>query len=168
MTLPRLAAGLGLAAFAAAPLLADGHREGHDDRFDLSRPDAPSLAAPGPHPIGVRTFEFVNRGVLDILNVEEGARPTHDRALTVEVWHPAAEGTEPGTTYDVMIRDGVQFAQIRGAASRDAAPAADGPYPLVIISHGYPGNRYLLGHLGEHLASHGYVVASIDHLESTY
>jgi predicted dienelactone hydrolase len=38
----------------------------------------------------------------------------------------------------------------------------------VIISHGYPGNRYLMSHLGENLASKGYVVASIDHRDSTY
>jgi predicted dienelactone hydrolase len=39
---------------------------------------------------------------------------------------------------------------------------------LVIISHGYPGNRYLLSHMGENLASKGYVVAAIDHTDSTY
>ena len=38
----------------------------------------------------------------------------------------------------------------------------------MIISHGYPGNRYLLSHLGENLASKGFVVASIDHKDSTY
>ena len=38
----------------------------------------------------------------------------------------------------------------------------------MIISHGYPGNRYLLSHLGENLASKGYVVVSIDHKDSTY
>ena len=116
----------------------------------------------------MRTFEFVNEGGLDIVSLEGSDRPAYDRALTVELWHPAAAGTEAGTTYDVTIRDGEKVATLRGAASRDAAPAADGPFPLVIISHGYPGNRYLLAHLGEHLASHGYVVASIDHLESTY
>ena len=39
---------------------------------------------------------------------------------------------------------------------------------MVIVSHGYPGNRYLLSHLAENLASKGYVVASIDHTDSTY
>ena len=38
----------------------------------------------------------------------------------------------------------------------------------MIISHGYPGNRYLMSHLGENLASKGFVVASIDHRDSTY
>jgi len=52
---------------------------------------------------------------------------------------------------------------------RDAAPAvSDVPYPLVLVSHGYPGNRFLLSHLAENLASKGYVVASIDHTDSTY
>src|SRR5262249_9590075 len=44
----------------------------------------------------------------------------------------------------------------------------DGAFPLVIISHGYPGNRFLMSHLGENLASKGFVTASIDHKDSTY
>jgi predicted dienelactone hydrolase len=52
---------------------------------------------------------------------------------------------------------------------RDAVPAATaGAFPLVIISHGYPGNRYLMSHLGENLASKGFVTVSIDHKDSTY
>ena len=39
---------------------------------------------------------------------------------------------------------------------------------MVVISHGYPGNRFLLSHLAENLATKGYVVASIDHTDSTY
>jgi predicted dienelactone hydrolase len=38
----------------------------------------------------------------------------------------------------------------------------------VIVSHGYPGNRYLLSHLAENLASKGFVVAAPDHPDSTY
>ena len=55
---------------------------------------------------------------------------------------------------------------------RDAAPlslgSGDPRPPLVIISHGYPGNRYLLSHLAENLATKNYVVVSIDHRDSTY
>jgi len=58
---------------------------------------------------------------------------------------------------------------LRGRAVRDAAPApAGGPFPPLIVSHGYPGNRFLLCHLAENLASKGYVVASIGHTDSTY
>jgi predicted dienelactone hydrolase len=68
-----------------------------------------------------------------------------------------------------ITRDGQTEVTLRGRAVRDAAPAsAGGPFPLLIISHGYPGNRFLLSHLAENLASKGYVVASIDHTDSTY
>ena len=56
-----------------------------------------------------------------------------------------------------------------GRASREAEPDPSGEsYPLVIVSHGYPGSRYLLTYLTENLASKGYVVVAIDHTESTY
>jgi predicted dienelactone hydrolase len=49
------------------------------------------------------------------------------------------------------------------------APAkASAPYPLVLISHGYPGNRFLMSHLAENLATKGYVAVSIDHTDSLY
>ena len=61
------------------------------------------------------------------------------------------------------------MATLYGKAVRDAAvekPASR--YPLVIISHGYPGNRFLMSHIGENLASKGFVTVSIDHKDSTY
>ena len=52
---------------------------------------------------------------------------------------------------------------------RDGRPSKAGrPFPLVIISHGYPGNRFLMSHIGENLASKGFVTVSIDHKDSTY
>ncbi|NCV56892.1 MAG: hypothetical protein EBW54_11970, partial [Betaproteobacteria bacterium] len=57
---------------------------------------------------------------------------------------------------------------LKGRAIRNAPQVRDVRFPLVLISHGYPGNRYLLSHLAENLASKGYVVGSIDHMESTY
>ena len=143
-----------------------------ENRIDRTRPDAPALAAFGDTAIGVRTIELSNPGQIDIVNVgEEGELPRYDRPLTVEVWYPAAEGAETpdGPAYRVFLRDGKTEVDIHGRAIRDAAPAAvDAPLPVVLISHGYPGNRFLLSHLAENLASKGYVVASIDHTDSTY
>lgn len=157
----------GLALLAAGPAAAQ--QPVAVNRIDLVRPDAPALAAPGPFPVGVFTHEAVNPGQVDILNVKPGEPlPRYDRKLTMEIWHPAAEGTAPGTDYRVILRDGVAEATIHGRASRGAAPAAGGPFPVVVISHGYPGNRFLLSHLGEALAGRGYVAVSLDHLESTY
>lgn len=141
------------------------------NRIDVIRPDAPELAAHGDFDIGVRTLEFVNPDQIDVLNTEAGGENAiYDRPLTVEVWYPAdvAEGTEP-TPYTVGTRDVEIDATLIGRAVRDAEPdASAGPYPLVIISHGYPGNRFLMSHLGENLATKGYVTVSIDHTDSTY
>lgn len=144
----------------------------HDNRIDLMRSDAPELAVRGPLAVGVRTLQVVNPGQLDIVNVTgPDAMPLYDRPLTLEVWYPTA-GQVPGTLQaydDVIIRDGKQRVTLFGAAVRDAQPdATGGPYPLILISHGYPGNRFLIAHLGENLASKGYVAVSIDHTDSTY
>lgn len=154
-------AALAAAALVAVPAMAQ-------NRIDLTRPDAPALAAYGPHAIGQRTMTVTDPGRLDVLGVKDGARPTYDRSLTLEVWHPTAAKMAP-TPYEVTLRDGETTAMIVGKAQRDAPPDMSGaPYPLVIISHGYPGNRFLMGHLGETLASRGYVAVSIDHTDSTY
>lgn len=136
--------------------------------IDTIRPDAPELAARGDHVIGVQTLEFVNPGQIDIVNTTADATPTYNRPLTVEVWYPAADGTQAGGSYTAFLRDGTTKVTLTGQAARDAAPSSGEAYPLVIISHGYPGNRHLLAHLGENLATKGYVVASIDHTDSTY
>ncbi len=143
-----------------------------ENRIDTQRPDAPELAAYGDHAVGVRTVEVVNTGQIDILKIDPAAEkpdtwPTYDRPLTVEIWYPAVAGATGDTSFDAYLRDGKTEVEIFGKAVRDAEP--DGvDFPLVIISHGYPGNRYLLSHLAENIASKGYVVASIDHLDSTY
>lgn len=143
-----------------------------ENRIDLVRPDAPELAARGSQTVGVRTLEVVHKDQLDIVNAVSGEKiPRYDRSLTLEVWYPATlpQGAEPGGAYTVMTRDGETEATLQGQAVRDAASDRSGaPYPLVIVSHGYPGNRFLLSHLTENLASKGYVVVAIDHRDSTY
>lgn len=142
------------------------------NRIDMVRPDAPELAAFGVFTPGVRTLELVNPDQLDIVNAQPGEpTPRYDRPLVVEVWYPAdAPASAPGEhAFTVLTRDGVTTATLYGSAQRAAPPLlSDVPYPLVILSHGYPGNRFLLSHFGENLASKGYVVASIDHTDSTY
>nr|WP_146345157.1 dienelactone hydrolase [Phaeobacter marinintestinus] len=139
-----------------------------ENRIDRIRPDAPELAAFGDHPVGVTTMTFTNPGQIDILNTTADSEPVYDRPLTVEVWYPAKDGTEPGGTYETEIRDGITKTVLHGSAARDADPASGETYPLIVISHGYPGNRFLMSHLGENLASKGYVAVSIDHTDSTY
>lgn len=151
-----------LAASLALPAVAE-------NRIDVIRPDAPELAAYGDYKVGVQTMTFTNPDQVDVVNVQtEGDIPRYARPLTVEIWYPAAADTTPGGTYTTFLRDGVTEVALQGRAARDAPPLVGETFPLVVISHGYPGNRMLMGHLGENLASKGYVVASIDHKDSTY
>ncbi|MGH7789613.1 MAG: alpha/beta hydrolase family protein, partial [Candidatus Binatia bacterium] len=69
------------------------------------------------------------------------------RTLTTEIWYPAAAVDPPPAI-----------------GQRDAALLTDGaPYPLVVYSHGFIDRRTSGGFLARHLASHGYVVVSIDY-----
>ncbi|WP_161880698.1 alpha/beta hydrolase family protein [Deinococcus alpinitundrae] len=148
-----------------------------------ARPDAPELSARGAYQVGVRTISLVRKDVLDIAKAAATTPapdplPRYDRPLIVEVWYPAtlADGQTETTTYQDALGSGpgdpkrpvVPFT-FPGRAARDAAPnLAGGKYPLVIFSHGYPGSRYLMSYLAENLASKGYVIASIDHTDSTH
>ncbi len=168
MTTPlrRLSVFLVTLALAAAGALAQ------PTRIDVVTPIAPELAAYGRDAVGVRTLTLVDRNRADVLNTKEGA-PTarDDRRLVVEVWYPAtlAAGQMPGGTYHTTARNPSIAVTLQGRAVRDARPASEGgPFPLVILSHGYPGNRYLMSHLGENLASKGFIVVAIDHTDSTY
>jgi len=142
------------------------------NRIDVIRPDAPELSHYGAHSIGVKTLVLTDSNRPDILNTAAGeATKFYDRSLTVEVWYPAqlAANQQPGGQYQTITRDPTVTAILHGSAVRDAAPLSTaGSFPLVIISHGYPGNRYLMSHLGENLASKGYIAVSIDHRDSTY
>ena len=155
-----------------ALLTLSGAVQAQDNRIDTIRSDAPELAPYGKLDVGVKTLKLVNPGQQDIVKFKAGQpMPTYDRPLTVEVWYPAklAAGQVAAGQYKVLPRDGKTEVTLNGRAVRDAQPdASTGPYPLLIISHGYPGNRFLMSHLGENLASKGYVVVSIDHTDSTY
>lgn len=140
-------------------------------------PNAPELATRGSYGVGVQTMKLVHPGQLDVLHGSAGKHPLYDRPLTVEIWYPAqvVANKQPTVTYESTLgrandpkRPLIPFTFL-GRATRDAKPdPSGGAYPLVIVSHGYPGSRLLLTYLTENLASKGYVVVAIDHTESTY
>jgi len=158
---------------AALVLLGSSQLVAQHNRVDTVTPMAPDLAAYGPIAVGVRTITATDRNRVDVLGTEEGGPiARYDRTVTIEVWYPAAlaPGQAPGGVYRTVARDPARPAELHGRAVRDAAPATApaGGCPLIIISHGYPGNRFLLSHLAENLASKGFVVAAPDHPDSTY
>jgi dienelactone hydrolase len=109
----------------------------------------------GPHPVGVRnsTVEDRDRG----------------RALPVEFWYPASDAHR-GEDLDPATRDRFRTLPMAPEQSqnavRDAAPHED-RFPFILFSHGFGGTRLQSTHFCTHLASHGYVVAAMDHVGNT-
>jgi predicted dienelactone hydrolase len=145
--------------------------------FSVPPIDSPELAARGAFAVGVRTIELVHPQQPDILHFDKatGKAPLYDRPLTIEIWYPATipTGKEERVNYESampgMPQPGVPTTfQIPGKALRDAPPVKTTAFPLVVVSHGYPGSRLFLTWLTENLASKGYVVASIDHTDSVF
>ena len=121
----------------------------------------PSLSESGSFNVGVKTLR---------VSYPDGAKNVAgelgERELTLEVWYPSEKG-DATAVYINETRSGQEF-EIQGDAYRDAPVAKnDSRYPVIVVSHGYTGYRTLMYYLGEHLASHGYVVAAIDHTDST-
>lgn len=117
----------------------------------------PALAAfepiaPGPYDVGVQTITILD---------EERQRP-----LTVDVWFPITDATGlPPHQYTFI--PGV-FYESPNAVTTDASGIApDGPFPLVVYSHGSGGLRYIASDYTEAIASNGYIVAAPDHTGNT-
>lgn len=106
----------------------------------------------GPLPVGVRTIE-----------AHDLAR---DRIVPYEIWCPAAakhagQDLAPETQDTFTVPHSTKRSQM---AVRDAA-AQPGNYPMIIFSHASGAGRRSAAFLCTHLASHGYVVAAMDHSE---
>jgi len=143
---------------------AGDHRasEGEQVYKGISPDVLPSQAHRGNFTVGVKTLSLVNPQQFNVNTQTVGDRP-----LTIELWYPAKKETKAlAAIYKNVTRTHTPFA-IKGDAFRDATAIANKKFPLVVISHGYTGYRTLMFYLAEHLASHGYVVASIDHTDST-
>ncbi len=145
--------------------------------FSVPPVDAPELASRGPWAVGVRTVQLVHPNQPDILRFDKatGKAPVYDRPLTIEIWYPAT--IPPGKEERVVYESAMPGAALPGVPStfrftgqalRDAPPVNGTAFPLVIVSHGYPGSRTFMTWLTENLASKGYVVAAIDHTDSVF
>lgn len=131
----------------------------------------------GPQAVGTTTV-----WLRDAARIERwGPTPGGPRQLVVQLWYPADPDAPVRRARwmaeaDVFARDGARelglpsfaldhLALIEANATTDAEPAP-GKHPLVLLSHGWTGFRGLQVDLAEELASHGYVVAALDHPHS--
>ena len=137
----------------------------------------PKLPEPsGPYAIGTTTYHLVDEDRLEIF----GDNPGGDREMMLQVWYPAEPGTseEFAPWFDQLdvaasvISDRLGFPSfflthlelVNTHALTGALPHNDvEAYPLLLFSHGFSGLRMQNTAQFEELASHGYIVASVDH-----
>lgn len=82
------------------------------------------------------------------------------QSLLAETSHFVELGPYEISDLNVSLHD---EARDRRLETRLTFPAGEGPFPLVIISHGLGGNKESHRSLGVHLASHGYIVFTPGH-----
>ena len=115
------------------------------------------FAEKGPYSVGVTTLDLGDRDV--------------------EVWYPIDPGSEKGAekasyaSFDVLP-DAIEMLLpadlniiVTMDAYRDLPVSAAGPFPILTFSHGAGGFRQAYSGFLTGIASHGFVVASLDHLE---
>jgi predicted dienelactone hydrolase len=90
----------------------------------------------------------------------------NDRPLPVSIWYPAdPEDTEDGELVEYPLQSG--FTIDSSVALGELPVSGDAPFGLLIFSHGFGGINTQSTKLMEALASHGFVVASVEHTGNT-
>lgn len=151
----------GTAAYVASPTIAEGNPG-----------ETPELGRFGEFAVGTQELEI---GIPDHVSFSKTGMATGQLleeempALMVRFYYPAdAQAGAESITYThtmtppAMDPVGLTF---EGRAFPNAAPLSEGKFPLVIMSHGFNGWSTQFSNLAEHIASRGYVVASIDHAD---
>lgn len=147
--------------------------------------EAPAAPEPGlclPEPTGRYPAGVTSLWLTDTSRPDPWAAGMSARELMVSLWYPAASSDGPRAPYMTPAEAELQFTSrgitgvspgllstTRTNAAVDAAPAGlQGAAPLVVLSPGFTNSRSVLTALAEDLASHGYVVAGIDHTYESF
>ncbi|WP_432408154.1 hypothetical protein [Wukongibacter sp. M2B1] len=135
----------------------------------------------GNYKVGTQTFHFVDPNRNEIFDEDRDDK----RELMVQVWYPAQNtkgNTAPFIPDRPMLKEEplakalglpamiTEYLKYIPSHSYEGAEisTANSSYPLVILNHGYKSSRVYHTSQSENLASHGYIVASIDHTYSTF
>ena len=140
--------------------------------------DTPRLPEPtGPAPVGITSLWLT-----DTSRPDPWAPGVTARELMVSLWYPATSSDGRRAQYMTPAESELQLtsrgitgvppdalSKVRTNAAVDATPAGhQGSHPLVVLSPGFTNPRSALTALAEDLASHGYVVAGIDHTYESF
>ncbi len=137
------------------------------------RGPTPYLPEPtGPYPAGTASVWLT-----DTSRPDPWVSGVNARELMVSLWYPAVPSDGRRARYMTPAESGLQLTSrgitgipqdtlstVETNAVSDARPAGrQHSLPLVVLSPGFTNSRSTLTALAEDLASHGYVVAGIDH-----
>jgi dienelactone hydrolase len=159
-----------LATGVAVPL--GGTGRGWAAAPDTPGPARLTLPPPtGPHRVGTVPLHLVDRSRPDPV-----AGPGHYRELMASVWYPAARAARrhpvapwlpAAPTRALLVSAGfdADAAAAPLTAGHKGAPAlrTPGRLPVIVFSHGNNGHRGETTIVVQELASHGYVVVTVDH-----
>jgi predicted dienelactone hydrolase len=117
----------------------------------------------GPYAVGTSILYMV-----DDSRMEDGSpAPGAKRELVVQLWYPAVPGREQFAPYRRRQETTFEssYQAVLPTHSRMDAPVmrAAPPYPVLLFNPAWNGRRTQNTFLTEELASHGYIVAAIDH-----
>ncbi len=119
-------------------------------------------------------MSFSDRGPYSVGQVDLQLDPDHQIAVFYPVEPDTEDEAEP-YSYSGEAIFGAEFAALLPEAMAgefappdtwvEAPPSQDGPFPLVLHSHGFSGNLRFANYHNAHTASWGFVVAAVDHPE---
>ncbi len=134
------------------------------------------LPLTGPYRVGTVTLHWVDTTRSEIYS----GRANEPRELMAQIWYPAEAAATATTTpwldhVEVLgpalaarlnlpsyFLDHLKY--VNTQSYRDApVSSAEAQYPALLFSHGWGGFRAQNTHQAEDLASHGYIIAAIDH-----
>ncbi|WP_213649435.1 alpha/beta fold hydrolase [Paenibacillus sp. J23TS9] len=146
--------------------------------FHLPKPD-------GPDKVGTQTFHFTDQNRDEVLTEDQSDK----RELMVQIWYPTEnkKNNKSETLFPKdkgmfkkyiqtyanslnlpdFVFDYWKYSRTNSYENVEILPSTS-PYPLVLLSHGMGTSRVLHASQAENLASHGFIVVTIDHTYSTF
>ncbi|MGN7412776.1 alpha/beta hydrolase family protein [Paenibacillus sp. SAF-068] len=146
--------------------------------FDLPKPD-------GPEKVGTQIFHFTDQNRDEVLTEDQSDK----RELMVQVWYPTENSNNNKRLalfpkYKAMFKTYIQtysnslnlpdfvfnywkYSRTNSYENVEILPSASS-YPVVLLSHGMGTSSILHASQAENLASHGFIVFTIDHTYSTF
>lgn len=133
--------------------------------------ELPELGRVGEYNIATRveSIALPDRPVITASSAITGSVTPAPRRLQVRMWYPTSATEGERATYERDLSrnpDSPLPFIFEGIALQTGPAITTQRFPLVVMSHGYGGWAEHFSFLGEHIASHGYVVASINHADA--